>query len=209
MSYAGDVDDVHTSEALESSTPEITTLNVVSVSEEENIDDKISDEKKYLDLKGDPMRTQHILEVPVKSTEISTKMTVVKNLVEDVGAMVGIDAQNEIVHEAPNLHLSMLSSLVMPQYENTALTSHIMESNDAAKICDNSLEYRFQFGGGDDDEITYARTIVESLGGSVVADDSCTHLVLWKMTRTEKYLCACASGKVRNSIRTIIMFSVL
>ena len=80
-------------------------------------------------------------------------------MVEDVGVMVGIDAQNEIVHEAPNLHLSILSPLVMPHLENTVLTSHIMESNDAAKISDNSLEYRFQFGGGDDDEITYARTI--------------------------------------------------
>ena len=204
MSYAGDVDDVHTSEALESSTPEIPTLNVMPVSEEENINDKTSDETKVLELEGDPLRTQHILEVPVKSTEISTKMTVEKNLVEDVGVIVEIDAQNEMVHDAPNRHLTMLSPLVLPHYGNTALTSHIMESNDAAKVCDNSLEYRFQFGGGDDDEITYARTIVESLGGSVVADDSCTHLVLWKLTRTEKYLCACASGKVRYSVRTTV-----
>lgn len=203
MSYAGDVDDVHTSEAPESSIPEITTLNVMSVTEEENINDKISDETIYLELQGDPMRIQHVLKVPVKRSEISTKMSVGKKTVENVGVMVGIDAQNEIVHKATNLHLSMLSPLVMPQYKNTALTSHIMESNYAAKICDNSLKYRFQFGGGDDDEITYARTIVESLGGSVVADDSCTHLVLWKMTRTEKYLCACASGKVRYSVRTI------
>jgi BRCA1 C Terminus (BRCT) domain len=61
---------------------------------------------------------------------------------------------------------------------------------------------RFLFGGGDEEQFAAARRTVELLGGSVVwpvessFDESCTHLVLWKMTRTEKYLCACAAGKV-------------
>jgi hypothetical protein len=61
---------------------------------------------------------------------------------------------------------------------------------------------RFLFGGGDEEQFAAARRTVELLGGSVVwpvessFDESCTHLVLWKMTRTEKYLCACSAGKV-------------
>lgn len=61
----------------------------------------------------------------------------------------------------------------------------------------------FLFGGGTEEQFQQSRTMVESLGGSVVwpvencYDPRCTHLLLWRMTRTEKYLCACAAGKVR------------
>lgn len=67
----------------------------------------------------------------------------------------------------------------------------------------------FLFGGGTEEQFQQSRAMVEALGGSVVwpvencYDPRCTHLMLWKMTRTEKYLCACAAGKVRR-LNTII-----
>lgn len=46
-----------------------------------------------------------------------------------------------------------------------------------------------------------ARDIIIRLGGTVLPMNSqystCTHLILWELKRTEKFLCCCASGKVQ------------
>lgn len=45
-----------------------------------------------------------------------------------------------------------------------------------------------------------ARDIISRLGGTILSPtlpySSCTHLILWELKRTEKYLCCCVSGKV-------------
>jgi hypothetical protein len=45
-----------------------------------------------------------------------------------------------------------------------------------------------------------ARDIIIRLGGTVLSTNSsystCTHLILWELKRTEKFLCCCVSGKV-------------
>jgi hypothetical protein len=45
-----------------------------------------------------------------------------------------------------------------------------------------------------------AREIITRLGGVVLSTNSsyatCTHLILWELKRTEKFLCCCVSGKV-------------
>ena len=69
-------------------------------------------------------------------------------------------------------------------------------------ILDRKSPYRFLFGGGNEEEVFQAKKAVEMLGGSVIFpieskfDESCTHLILWEVKRTEKYLCACSAGKV-------------
>ena len=73
-------------------------------------------------------------------------------------------------------------------------------------ILDRKSSYRFLFGGGNEDEVFQAKKAVEMLGGSVIFpieskfDESCTHLILWEVKRTEKYLCACSAGKVSDTI---------
>ena len=44
---------------------------------------------------------------------------------------------------------------------------------------------------------------VQGTGREVTAsrskyDPSCTHIIMWELRRTEKFLCACAAGKVRD-----------
>lgn len=87
-------------------------------------------------------------------------------------------------------------------YEATSIEqndgSDVNRSAKTSRVCPT-----FLFGGGTEEQFRLSRAMVESLGGTVVwpiencYDQRCTHLLLWKMTRTEKYLCACAAGKVR------------
>jgi hypothetical protein len=56
-----------------------------------------------------------------------------------------------------------------------------------------------------------AKEMIMSLGGTVLPPNSsyneCTHLILWELKRTEKFLCCCVSGKVIS--RDISPFSYL
>jgi twin BRCT domain/BRCA1 C Terminus (BRCT) domain len=70
-------------------------------------------------------------------------------------------------------------------------------------LVDDSVKLRlFLFGGGSFEDFGWAKLIVESLGGEVIGSwppdnqfvYGCTHLILWELRRTEKFLCACASG---------------
>lgn len=60
----------------------------------------------------------------------------------------------------------------------------------------------FLLGGCSDKQLSRARDLLERLGGQVLVssegafDPRCTHLLLWKFARTEKFMCACAAGKV-------------
>lgn len=60
----------------------------------------------------------------------------------------------------------------------------------------------FLLGSASADKSCQAREVLEGLGAVVLTtaggayDYRCTHLLLWRFERTEKCLCACASGKV-------------
>ena len=88
--------------------------------------------------------------------------------------------------------------ILVEQRDDTDEDTNRRRSMKRARVCPV-----FLFGGGTEEQFQQSRTMVEALGGSVVwpvencYDPRCTHLLLWKMTRTEKYLCACAAGKVR------------
>ena len=125
-----------------------------------------------------------------------------------------VDRESE--NTAVNVHTAVLeSSQITCASESkclpssSALVASQQQAEDPSPVTAPSpcattadLPPRFLFGGGDEEQFITARRIVELLGGTVVwpvesaFDESCTHLVLWKMTRTEKYLCACAAGKV-------------
>lgn len=62
----------------------------------------------------------------------------------------------------------------------------------------------FLLGGGSHSKYRsleqHAKDIIHRLGGAILSSNSpyssCTHLILWELKRTEKYLCCCVSGKV-------------
>jgi BRCA1 C Terminus (BRCT) domain len=192
---SGDGDDVYRFKTLDPSIPHIPGENGVSVNEDDNMSDEIMIQKTDVVLKGEIVNNEGVLVVEEKRNGRALMMSMQEELKGDAREEVEVIVQNMNVLET--LHPEATSSVEMPQYNNTSLKLPITETTDAVVTSEVSQGYRFQFGGGDDEEMTYARTVVESLGGSVVTDDSCTHLVLWKITRTEKYLCACASGKVQ------------
>lgn len=105
---------------------------------------------------------------------------------------VALSESPSIVPQQPHLHLLLHAQ----KLGSVSADIHTVSATGAPPP-------RFLFGGGDEEQFLAARRVVELCGGSVVwpvessFDESCTHLVLWKMTRTEKYLCACAAGKVR------------
>jgi BRCA1 C Terminus (BRCT) domain len=192
---SGDGDDVYRSETLDPPIPHIPGENGMSVCEDDNMSDEIMIEKTDVVLKGEIVSNEGVSVVEEKRDGRALMTSMQDELKGDAGEEVEVIVKN--VNVLDTLHLETTSPFEMPQYDNTTLKLPITETTDAVVKCDVSQGYRFQFGGGDDEEMTYARSVVESLGGSVVTDDSCTHLVLWKITRTEKYLCACASGKVQ------------
>ena len=207
---SGDGDDVYRSETLDPSIPHIPGESEMSVSEDDNVSDEIIIEKTEVVLKGEIVSNEGVSVVEEKRNGRALMMSMHEELKGDAGEEVEVIVKNVNVLET--LHPETASPFEMPQYDNTTLKLPITETTDAVVTSDVSQGYRFQFGGGDDEEMTYARSVVESLGGSVVTDDSCTHLVLWKITRTEKYLCACASGKVqckRRFCRDTFHFSCL
>lgn len=185
---------MYRSETLDPSIPHIPGENGMAVSEDDNMNDEIMIQKTDAVLKGEIVSNEGVSVVEEKRNGRALMMSMQEELKGDAGDEVEIIIKNVNVLET--LHPETTSPFEMPQYDNTTLKLPITETTDAVVKCDFSQGYRFQFGGGDDEEMAYARSVVESLGGSVVTDDSCTHLVLWKITRTEKYLCACASGKV-------------
>ena len=99
----------------------------------------------------------------------------------------------------------------LKEIDNDFGKDDILPRNEKKELSSRSA-FRFLFGGGSDEEIFNATEIVKLLGGSVISpinskfDDSCTHLILWDMKRTEKYLCACAAGKVSTSFIFILFF---
>ena len=99
----------------------------------------------------------------------------------------------------------------LKEIDNDFGQDDILPRNEKKELSSRSA-FRFLFGGGSDEEIFKATEIVKLLGGSVISpinskfDDSCTHLILWDMKRTEKYLCACAAGKVSTSFIFILFF---
>lgn len=191
---SGDGDDVYRSETLDPSVTHIPGENDMSVSEDDNMSDEVTIEKTNVALKEEIVSDEGVSIVEEKWNGRALMMSMQEELKGDTGE-VEVIIKN--LNDLETLQPKTLSPFEMPQYDDTTLKSPITDTTDAVVTCDVSQGYRFQFGGGDDEEMTYARSVVESLGGSVVTDDSCTHLVLWKITRTEKYLCACASGKVQ------------
>jgi hypothetical protein len=89
--------------------------------------------------------------------------------------------------------------------------SHISHGNEEGEDLVSPMKSRqpytapiFLLGGGS--HVKYraleqeARDMITSLGGTVLSSTSsyneCTHLILWELKRTEKFLCCCVSGKV-------------
>lgn len=63
-------------------------------------------------------------------------------------------------------------------------------------------DHVFLLGGGSSAKHRAARELIERLGGAVQTayHSTCTHLLLWRVERTEKCLCFCAAGKVSHSL---------
>ena len=183
---------MYRSETLDPSIPHIPGENDMSVCEDDSMADEVVIQRADVMLKEEIVSNEKVSIVEEKRNGRAFMMSMQEESKGDAGEKVDTIVKNLNLLET--LHPETLFPLKVPQYDNTTLKSPITETPDAGVT---SQGYRFQFGGGNDEEMTYARSVVESLGGSVVTDDSCTHLVLWKITRTEKYLCACAAGKVR------------
>ena len=92
-------------------------------------------------------------------------------------------------------------------------TMKVKMTDNNTKVPDRRSTFRFLFGSGNEEEVFQAKLAVEMLGGSVIFpieskfDESCTHLILWEVKRTEKYLCACAAGKV-SDLLFLLCFSI-
>ena len=94
-------------------------------------------------------------------------------------------------------------------------TTKVKMTDNNTKVPDRRSTFRFLFGGGNEEEVLQAKMAVEMIGGSVIFpieskfDESCTHLILWEVKRTEKYLCACAAGKVSHWLFLLCFYHTL
>ena len=88
-----------------------------------------------------------------------------------------------------------------------------MKCHDASLINEGQRKY-FLLSGGSSKKQSHAREILENMGGVVLStqqgayNPKCTHLLLWKLERTEKCICACAAGNVSSSSKYFLLSSL-
>lgn len=114
-----------------------------------------------------------------------------------------ISVEEEVVWELKEDALVVLSGKIEAAAASIDTADAVdIEIKKPSRIAGKKCIPRFLFGGGSEEQVVSARSVVKALGCTSVwpveskYDESCTHLILWDLKRTEKYLCACAAGKV-------------